>query len=41
MKILKVHTDDNLADPFTKALDFPKHSKLTREIGLVHASSLM
>ncbi|GJQ93129.1 retrotransposon protein, putative, ty1-copia subclass [Tanacetum coccineum] len=25
VKIEKVHTDDNLADPFTKALAFPKH----------------
>ncbi|GKG06454.1 hypothetical protein Tco_0326540, partial [Tanacetum coccineum] len=26
VKIDKVDTDDNLADPFTKALAFPKHS---------------
>ncbi|GKB85462.1 retrotransposon protein, putative, ty1-copia subclass [Tanacetum coccineum] len=26
VKLEKVHTDDNLADPFTKALAFPKHS---------------
>nr|GEV26721.1 hypothetical protein [Tanacetum cinerariifolium] len=32
VKIEKVDTDDNLADPFTKALAFPKHSKLTRNI---------
>nr|GFC85932.1 retrovirus-related Pol polyprotein from transposon TNT 1-94 [Tanacetum cinerariifolium] len=25
IKLEKVHTDDNLADPFTKALAFPKH----------------
>nr|GEV89182.1 uncharacterized mitochondrial protein AtMg00810-like [Tanacetum cinerariifolium] len=25
VKLEKVHTDDNLADPFTKALAFPKH----------------
>nr|GEX79172.1 hypothetical protein [Tanacetum cinerariifolium] len=25
VKLEKVHTDDNLADPFTKALVFPKH----------------
>ncbi|GJX50438.1 retrotransposon protein, putative, ty1-copia subclass [Tanacetum coccineum] len=25
VKLKKVHTDDNLADPFTKALAFPKH----------------
>ncbi|GJS04680.1 hypothetical protein Tco_0321188 [Tanacetum coccineum] len=40
-RIEKVDTDDNLADPFTKALAFPKHSKLTRKIGLIPASSLM
>ncbi|GJZ40515.1 retrotransposon protein, putative, ty1-copia subclass, partial [Tanacetum coccineum] len=28
-RIEKVNTDDNLADPFTKALAFPKHSELT------------
>ncbi|GJY45290.1 hypothetical protein Tco_0434353 [Tanacetum coccineum] len=27
IKLEKVHTDDNLADSFTKALAFPKHSK--------------
>ncbi|GJW40544.1 retrotransposon protein, putative, ty1-copia subclass [Tanacetum coccineum] len=27
VKIENVHTDDNLADPFTKALAFPKHSE--------------
>ncbi|GKF45939.1 hypothetical protein Tco_0135741 [Tanacetum coccineum] len=27
IKLEKVHTDDNLADPFTKALAFPKHSE--------------
>nr|GEW16939.1 hypothetical protein [Tanacetum cinerariifolium] len=32
VKIEKVDTDDNLADPFTKALEFPKHSKLTEKI---------
>nr|GFB65491.1 hypothetical protein [Tanacetum cinerariifolium] len=34
VKIEKIHTDDNLVDPFTKALAFPKHSELTRNIGL-------
>ncbi|GKA08713.1 retrotransposon protein, putative, ty1-copia subclass [Tanacetum coccineum] len=29
IKLEKVHTDDNLADPFTKALAFPKHSEHT------------
>ncbi|GJT85978.1 putative retrotransposon protein [Tanacetum coccineum] len=38
IKLEKVHTDDNLADPFTKALAFPKHSELTRNIGMLPAS---
>ncbi|GKA80615.1 retrotransposon protein, putative, ty1-copia subclass [Tanacetum coccineum] len=41
IKLDKVHTDDNLVDPFTKALAFPKHSELTRNIGMLPASSLM
>nr|GEX39229.1 putative retrotransposon protein [Tanacetum cinerariifolium] len=41
IKLEKVHTDDNLADPFTKALAFPKHSEHTRNIGMLQASSLM
>ncbi|GJU10433.1 retrotransposon protein, putative, ty1-copia subclass [Tanacetum coccineum] len=41
VKIEKVDTDDNLADPFTKALAFPKHSELTKNIGLLPASSFM
>ncbi|GJX99009.1 hypothetical protein Tco_0356028 [Tanacetum coccineum] len=41
VRIEKVDTYDNLADPFTKALAFPKHSELTRKIGLIPASSLM
>nr|GFB72652.1 hypothetical protein [Tanacetum cinerariifolium] len=41
VKIEKIDTDDNLADPFTKALEFPKHSELTRNIGLLPASSFM
>ncbi|GJV47571.1 hypothetical protein Tco_1437783 [Tanacetum coccineum] len=41
IKLEKVHTYDNLADPFTKALAFPKHSELTRNIGMLSASSLM
>ncbi|GJW41007.1 hypothetical protein Tco_0066852 [Tanacetum coccineum] len=32
VRIEKVETDDNLADPFTKALAFSKHSELTRKI---------
>ncbi|GKA59156.1 retrotransposon protein, putative, ty1-copia subclass [Tanacetum coccineum] len=41
VKIEKVDTDDNLADPFTKALAFPKHYELTEKIGMIPASSLM
>nr|GEX74670.1 hypothetical protein [Tanacetum cinerariifolium] len=41
VKIEKVDTDDNLADPFTKALSFPKHSELTRNIKILPASSFM
>ncbi|GJW39717.1 hypothetical protein Tco_0065562 [Tanacetum coccineum] len=41
IKLEKVHTDDNLADPFTKALAFPKHSELTRNIGMLLASSFI
>nr|GEW69844.1 hypothetical protein [Tanacetum cinerariifolium] len=41
IKIEKVHTDDNLVDPFTKALAFPKHSEHTKNIGMLSASSLM
>ncbi|GJZ85307.1 hypothetical protein Tco_0650646 [Tanacetum coccineum] len=37
----KVHTDDNLADPFTKALAFPKQSEHTKNIRMLPASSLM
>ncbi|GJT79661.1 hypothetical protein Tco_1054003, partial [Tanacetum coccineum] len=41
IKLEKIHTDDNLADPFTKGLAFPKHSELTRNIGMLPASSIM
>ncbi|GJX54321.1 hypothetical protein Tco_0282690 [Tanacetum coccineum] len=41
IKLEKVHTDDNLVDPFTKALAFPKHSKHTKNIGMLPASSLI
>ncbi|GJV56874.1 retrotransposon protein, putative, ty1-copia subclass [Tanacetum coccineum] len=41
IKLEKVHTYDNLADPLTKALAFPKHSKHTKNIGMLPASSLM
>ncbi|GJW23974.1 retrotransposon protein, putative, ty1-copia subclass [Tanacetum coccineum] len=37
VKIEKVDTEDNLADPFTKALAYPKHSELTKNIGLIPA----
>ncbi|GJS83556.1 hypothetical protein Tco_0750097 [Tanacetum coccineum] len=40
IKLEKVHTDDNLADPFTKALAFPKHSELTRNIGMLPANKV-
>ncbi|GJX19254.1 retrotransposon protein, putative, ty1-copia subclass [Tanacetum coccineum] len=40
IKLEKVYTDDNLADPFTKALAFPKYSELTRNIVMLPASSL-
>ncbi|GKC77815.1 retrotransposon protein, putative, ty1-copia subclass [Tanacetum coccineum] len=38
VRIEKVDTDDNLADPFTKALAFPKHSELTEKIGMIPAT---
>nr|GEV89768.1 hypothetical protein [Tanacetum cinerariifolium] len=41
VKIEKVNTYDNLADPFTKDLAFSKHSELNKEIGIIPASSLM
>nr|GEU54136.1 hypothetical protein [Tanacetum cinerariifolium] len=41
VKIEKIDTYNNLADPFTKTLAFPKHSELTRNIGLLPASSFM
>ncbi|GKD63573.1 hypothetical protein Tco_1305681, partial [Tanacetum coccineum] len=39
VKLEKVHTDDNLADPFTKALAFPKYSEHTMNIGMQNTSS--
>ncbi|GKD43785.1 hypothetical protein Tco_1268430 [Tanacetum coccineum] len=33
--------DDNLADPFTKALAFPKHSEHTRNIGMLPGSTTL
>nr|GEV43321.1 hypothetical protein [Tanacetum cinerariifolium] len=41
IKLEKVHTDDNLTDPFTKALVFPKHLEHTRNIGMLPTSSLI
>nr|GEU47948.1 RNA-directed DNA polymerase, eukaryota, reverse transcriptase zinc-binding domain protein [Tanacetum cinerariifolium] len=41
VKIEKVDTYDNLADPFTKALAFLKHYELTRNIKMLPASSFM
>ncbi|GJW45911.1 retrotransposon protein, putative, ty1-copia subclass [Tanacetum coccineum] len=41
VKLEKVHTDDNLADPFTKALAFPKHSEHTKNIGMLPTSNLI
>nr|GFB80361.1 hypothetical protein [Tanacetum cinerariifolium] len=39
--IVKVHTDDNLVDLFTKALAGPKLTRHTRSMGLRPASSFM
>nr|GFA80367.1 hypothetical protein [Tanacetum cinerariifolium] len=39
--IVKVHTYDNLADPFTKALAGPKLTRHARSMGLRPASSFM
>ncbi|GJT33875.1 putative RNA-directed DNA polymerase [Tanacetum coccineum] len=41
IKFLKVHTDDNLADPFTKALSNKKLTQHARSMGLRLASSFM
>ncbi|GJW39503.1 retrotransposon protein, putative, ty1-copia subclass, partial [Tanacetum coccineum] len=41
INLLKVHTDDNLADPFTKALPKGKLTQHVRSIGLRLASSFM
>ncbi|GJZ67821.1 hypothetical protein Tco_0631061 [Tanacetum coccineum] len=37
----KVHTDDNVADPFTKPMTFNKHFEHAMSIGIFPASSLM
>nr|GEV20629.1 hypothetical protein [Tanacetum cinerariifolium] len=41
VRIEKVDTYYNLADPFTKALAFPKHSEFTEKIGMIPASNLI
>ncbi|GKC27615.1 zinc finger, CCHC-type containing protein [Tanacetum coccineum] len=41
IKLLKVRTDDNLADPFTKALSKGKLTQHARSMGLCLASSFM
>ncbi|GJR04739.1 retrotransposon protein, putative, ty1-copia subclass [Tanacetum coccineum] len=41
VKLEKVHTDDNLADPFTKSLAFSKHLEHTKNIGMLPPSNLM
>nr|GEW09431.1 hypothetical protein [Tanacetum cinerariifolium] len=41
LELEKVHTYDKLADPFTKALAFSKHSENTKNIRMLSASSLM
>ncbi|GJX44461.1 hypothetical protein Tco_0261137 [Tanacetum coccineum] len=41
VNIEKVHIDDNLVDPFTKAMAFPKHSEHTKNTGMLPASNLV
>ncbi|GKB59688.1 hypothetical protein Tco_0915874 [Tanacetum coccineum] len=41
INLLKVHTDDNLVDPFTKALPKRKLTQHDRSIGLRLASSFL
>ncbi|GJT02384.1 retrotransposon protein, putative, ty1-copia subclass [Tanacetum coccineum] len=41
IRILKVHTDNNLADPFTKPMPCAKHVEHARSIGLRPAGSFM
>ena len=36
VKVCKVHTDDNVADPLTKPLAQPKHESHARAIGIKH-----
>ncbi|GJR44996.1 hypothetical protein Tco_1313099 [Tanacetum coccineum] len=39
--LMKVHTYDNIADPFTKPIPYDKHFEHVMAIGIVPASSLM
>ncbi|GJZ55141.1 hypothetical protein Tco_0610334 [Tanacetum coccineum] len=41
IRILQVHTDNNLADPFTKPMPCTKHVERARSIGLRPAGSFM
>ncbi|GJU87713.1 hypothetical protein Tco_1571610 [Tanacetum coccineum] len=41
IRILKVHIDDNLADPFTKPVPCTKHVEHAKSIGLRPAISFM
>nr|GEU39639.1 hypothetical protein [Tanacetum cinerariifolium] len=41
IKLLKVYTDDNVVDPFSKALPFIKHNELAWSIGLRSSKTLM
>nr|GEX38235.1 hypothetical protein [Tanacetum cinerariifolium] len=41
IRILKVHTDNNLADPYTKPMPCTKHVEHARSIGLRPAGSFM
>nr|GEU71929.1 putative retrotransposon protein [Tanacetum cinerariifolium] len=41
IRLAKVHTGDNVTDPFTKALPFNKYSSHTKSIGLFPVSSLI
>ncbi|GJQ96773.1 zinc finger, CCHC-type containing protein [Tanacetum coccineum] len=41
IRLDKVYTDDNVADPFTMALDYKRHFSHTSSIGLLPASSLL
>ncbi|GKD10386.1 hypothetical protein Tco_1190071 [Tanacetum coccineum] len=41
IRILKVHTDNNLVDPFTKSMPCTKHVEHARSIGLRPAGSFM